>query len=63
MLLVDRKKMRAIIAGERMKVSEIIAKFGISRTAYYNKLNGKASFNENELCILKDIFGDEIFFK
>lgn len=61
-MLVNRNKLRGKIAEKGIKVNDLIAKMGISRTAYYSKINGKTDFTEKELCILKSIFGDVIFF-
>lgn len=61
-MLVNRNKLRGQISEKGIKVNDLIKKLGISRTAYYNKINGKTNYTENEISILKSIFGEVIFF-
>lgn len=61
-MFVNRSKLRGQISEKKIKKNDLIVKLGISRTAFYRKMNGKTNFTENEISILKAIFGNVIFF-
>lgn len=61
-MFVNRSKLRGQISEKGIKVKNLIKKLRLSRTAYYSKMKGKTDFTENEISILKSIFGKVIFF-
>jgi len=57
---INRKKLRGAIAENGIKPAKLAEKLGITRQSVYSKIKGKP-FNENEIAILRDLFGLGIF--
>lgn len=62
-MLINRDKLKGQIAEKGVKASDIAKELGISRTAYYKRLNKGRNFKEDEIQKLQSIFGKVIFFE
>ena len=45
-----------------MSAQDVAKALETSRQSFYKKLDGSVEFNENDLCVLKTLFGTGIFF-
>jgi len=59
--LINRKKLKGLLAENNLTYSDVSKDLGISRQAFYNKMVGIRLFNEHEIYILKMSFGNDIF--
>lgn len=49
------EELKEIIKNSGLKATFIAEKLGLSRSAYYNKIDGKTKFNAVEISSLKEI--------
>lgn len=56
----DELKIKMIRMG--MSAQDVAKALETSRQSFYKKLDGSVEFNENDLCVLKTLFGTGIFF-
>lgn len=55
--MTDSKRLKQIIVESGIKITTIAEKMGISRHAFYEKLNNKSAFNQYEIADLCKILG------
>lgn len=60
--ILDRNILRSKIVLHGLTTKDMCKMLSLSENSYYNKLNGKRGFTEEELCVLFDVFGKAIFF-
>ena len=60
--ILDRNVLKSKIVLNGLTTHYMCNVLSVSENSYYNKVNGKRGFNEEELCILYDMFGKSIFF-
>lgn len=60
--LINRDKLRGCMAEHRTTQEEIAVYLGITRASMNNKMTQKTDFNEKEIALLRNKFGDVIFF-
>lgn len=58
---VSRNKLRGAMAEYGIKTTELAEKLNITKQTLYNKMKKNFSFTENEIAILKELFGLGIF--
>lgn len=58
---IDRTKLRGKMAEKMLSQQDMANKLRISRFSFNNKILGKNEFNEKEIAVLVELFGDEIF--
>ncbi len=61
-MFVNRRELKAQLVRQDMTASDLAKILGISRQAVSVKLNGRSKFSEDEIKVLKDRFGLEIFY-
>lgn len=57
---INRLKLKATLALNERTTQSMCDLLNISDTSWYHKLAGKVGFNEREIAILLDEFGNEI---
>lgn len=62
MQFVNRSKLKGAIAERGLKRCELADELGIKIPALSEKIAGRRRFNENEMAILAQLFGQDIFF-
>lgn len=62
MQFVNRSKLKGVIAERGLKRSELADELGIQIPALSEKIAGRRRFNENEMALLAQLFGKDVFF-
>lgn len=58
--MVDRNELKACMARLGLSQQDLSKKIGISNTSLVLKMQGKRQFNEKEISVLVDLFGNSI---
>lgn len=59
--IIDREKLREVIAEKRWSHSYLAKRLNVSRATFSNKILGINGFNEKEIYQLYKLFGKKIF--
>lgn len=60
--LIDRRQLKANMIAHGLSTKDMCNMLSITDTSFYNKINGKFGFTEEEISILISYFGKSIFF-
>ncbi len=59
--MIQREELRELMYAKKITAKNLADILGISKQAFYNKLNSNTEFTEREICRLIQIFGEKVW--